>query len=286
MDAPVVLSHFQTRPLLRYRDRDNGGEPREVAVSPDLGLTSVKAAVEVDGVRFPNGVLLCWDAVETITAAENSCFIVDADGIEKIAVFSEVTNRACSLMPTLGAPTLLLSGIPMHRIKGIDPHKDTLEKIKTVRPVVGRVLDTATGLGYTAIEAAKTADEVITIEVDPGSLAIARMNPWSRELFENPKIAQRVGDSFDVVEALPDVSFTRIIHDPPMFKFAGHLYSQDFYEELYRVLRNGGRLFHYIGDPESKSGRTTTRGAMRRLEAAGFSRVVARPRAFGVIAIK
>lgn len=284
MDYTIVLSHFQTRPLLRYRSDATG--VAKVAISTDLGLTAVEATVEADGIRFPDGVLLCWEDVEEINAAENNCFIVDEDGIEKIAVFSEVTNRPCSLMPTSGAPTLLLSGIPMHRIKGIDPYKDTLEKIKTVRPVVGRVLDTATGLGYTAIEAAKTADEVVTIEVDPGSLAIAQMNPWSRNLFENPKITQHVGDSFDVVEELPDGSFTRIVHDPPMFKFAGHLYSQDFYEELYRVLRNGGRLFHYIGDPESKSGRTTTRGVMRRLEAAGFSRVVARPRAFGVVAVK
>ena len=282
MHNPVVVSHFQTRPLLRYR----GGDARSVVVSPDLGLTTVEAAVGPDGVRFPGGVLLRWDAVEAIDAAENNCFIVDKGGIRKIAIFSEVTNRPCSLMPTSGAPTLLLSGIPMHRIKGTEPHKDTLQKIKSVRPVVGRVLDTATGLGYTAIEAAKTAEAVVTIEVDPGSLAVARMNPWSRALFENPRIEQRVGDSYDVVETLPDASFTRIIHDPPMFKFAGHLYSRDFYEELYRVLRRGGRMFHYVGDPESKSGRTTTRGVMRRLEAAGFSRVVARPQAFGVVAVK
>jgi predicted methyltransferase len=282
MHYPVVVSYFQTRPLLRYR----GGDARSVAVSPDLGLTAVEAVVELDGVRFPQGECLSWDAIEGINAAENNCFIVETDGIRKIAVFSEVTNRPCSLMPTSGAPTLLLSGIPMHRIKDTDPHKDTLEKIKSVQPVVGCVLDTATGLGYTAIEAAKTADAVVTVEVDPGSLAIARMNPWSRDLFENPKITQRVGDSYDVVEALPDASFTRVIHDPPMFKFAGHLYSRDFYEELYRVLRRGGRVFHYVGDPESRSGRSTTRGVMKRLEEAGFSRVVARPRAFGVVAVK
>jgi len=31
------------------------------------------------------------------------------------------------------------------------------------QPIVGQVLDTATGLGYTAIEAAKHANQVITI---------------------------------------------------------------------------------------------------------------------------
>lgn len=61
-------------------------------------------------------------------------------------------------MPTGGAPTLLVAGFPMHRIKGIDPHEDTLIKFQTIAPLVGRVLDTATGLGYTAIEVVKTAE--------------------------------------------------------------------------------------------------------------------------------
>src|SRR5438128_7660937 len=103
-------------------------------------------------------------------------------------------------MPTERAPTMLLSGIPMHRIKGIDPHEDTLRKIRAVAPVSGRVLDTATGLGYTAIEAARTAAEVVTIEIDPTVLEVARRNPLSRSLFSSPRIRQLIGDS---VEAVP-----------------------------------------------------------------------------------
>jgi len=37
---------------------------------------------------------------------------------------------------------------------------------------------------------------------------------------------------------------------------------------------------------ESKSGRTVVRGAVRRLQEAGFSRVVRRPKAFGLVAYK
>ena len=62
-------------------------------------------------------------------------------------------------MPTSGAPTLLIAGFPMHRIKNIDPHRDTLNKIKAARPS-GQVLDTSMGLGYTAIQAARTSDHV------------------------------------------------------------------------------------------------------------------------------
>ncbi|NOZ49313.1 MAG: methyltransferase, partial [Chloroflexi bacterium] len=148
----------------------------------------------------------------------------------------------------------------------------------------GRVLDTATGLGYTAILASRRAEVVTTIELDPAVLEIARLNPWSQALFHSSNIEQRLGDAFDVAESLPDHSFDRIIHDPPMFKLAGHLYSTDFYRQLHRLLNSRGRLFHYIGDPDSKSGRNTTRGVIQRLQEAGFRRVQRAPQAFGVIA--
>jgi hypothetical protein len=176
----------------------------------------------------------------------------------------------------------------MHRIKGVDPHRDTQRKIRTLAPVAGRVLDTCTGLGYTAIEASKQAavEQVITIELDPTVLEVARLNPWSRSLFENPKIQQVVGDAFEEIEEFEDGRFTRIVHDPPMFSLAGELYSGEFYRHLYRVLARKGRLFHYVGDPDSRSGRNVTRGVVRRLQEAGFGRVVRKPRAFGLVAYK
>jgi len=282
MPHPIILSHIQTQSLLQAREASQ----YRVAVSPDLGLTTVEVVIEPAGVHFPNGESLRWEAIKEISESENNCFVIEDGEPRRIKVFSELTNRLYSLMPTRTAPTMLVSGIPMHRIKGTDPYHDTLEKIKTIKPVVGHVLDTATGLGYTAIEAAKTADHVVTIELDPAALEIARLNPWSQALFDNPKITPRFGDSYDVVREFDDQTFTRIIHDPPAFSLAGHLYAGEFYAELYRVLRRGGRLFHYVGNPDSKSGANTTRGVIRRLREAGFSRVVRRPRAFGVVALK
>jgi predicted methyltransferase len=86
------------------------------------------------------------------------------------------------------------------------------------------------------------------------------------------------------VPTLDAASFARIIHDPPQLSLAGHLYSENFYRELRRVLARGGRLFHYIGDPNSPFGSRTTSGVMRRLHNAGFARVVRRPEAFGLVA--
>ena len=278
----IVLSYLQAEALL---ERRQAGETR-AAVSPDLGLTEREVSIEPDGAHFPDGQILTWEALETISASLRVCFLVIEGAVRKIQVFSEATDRLYSLMPTQGAPTMLVSGIPMHRIKGIDPHQDTLRKIKTIAPIKGYVLDTATGLGYTAIQAAKSADRVVTIELDPAALEIAGLNPWSQGLFENPKITQIVGDSCEQIKNLGDGAFARIIHDPPAFSLAGDLYSAEFYRELFRVLGRGGRLFHYIGDLESKSGRVVARGAMRRLGEAGFSRVVRRPEAFGLVAYK
>jgi predicted methyltransferase len=278
----IVLSHYQIKPLLAARRR---GVPR-VRVSLDLNLSQVEVELEAEGVRLPDGRRLDWETVEAIAAAESSCFVIEGGNAQAVQFFSEETNRAYSLYPTEGAPTMLVSGIPMHRIKGTTPHTDTLEKIRAVRPVVGQVLDTATGLGYTAIEAAKTAAHVTTIELDPAALEVCRCNPWSQGLFDNPKISQRIGDSFEVVGELEDSVYTRIIHDPPAFALAGDLYSGEFYRELHRLLRNNGRLFHYVGDPESKSGHSITVGVTRRLEQAGFREVRRAPRAFGVVAVK
>jgi predicted methyltransferase len=251
-----------------------------------LGLTTLSVTITPEGVMFPNGEQLGWQSIEKISKSTVNCFLIENSTMRPIQVFSERTNRVCSLMPTEKAPSMLIAGFVMHRIKDIDPYADTLRKIAAIAPIVGRVLDTATGLGYTAIEAARTAEEVVTIELDPGAQEIARLNPWSRSLFNNPKIHQVMGDAFEVVQTFEDQSFSRIIHDPPTFSLAGDLYSGEFYRQLYRVLKRGGRLFHYVGDPNSKASGGVTRGVMRRLQEAGFARVVRRPEAFGLVGYK
>jgi predicted methyltransferase len=275
----VVLSHIQAQQLL---DALAAGATH-AETSLDLGLTRVTVPLSGAGVELP-GRCLTWDEIARIADAPNKCFDVQAGQLEEIRVLSATTNWVRTLLPTHSAPTTLISGIPMHRVQGTDPWADTLLKVKTLAPLSGRVLDTATGLGYTAIVAARTAEQVVTIEYDPAALEIARRNPWSRALFDNPRITQVIGDAAEEVRQLPSGSFARILHDPPTMALGGELYSGAFYRELRRLLTRNGRLFHYIGDPASAYGRNTTRGVMRRLQEAGFTRVTRRPEAFGVIA--
>jgi hypothetical protein len=281
-DPAPILSLYTLAPA--FAARKAGAASAQL--SPDLGLTTVEVALDEAGIAFPDGARLRWADAETIRADDVGCYALEDGGIRKLMIFSPVTRRHVSLMPTRGAPTMLIAGFPMHRIKDTDPQRDTQAKIKTIAPMIGRVLDTNMGLGYTAILAARTASQVITIEIDPAVVEIAAQNPWSRDLFTHPRIERILGDSAAVVPTLAAESFARILHDPPTIQLAGELYSGAFYRELYRLLQRGGRLFHYIGDPKSAHGAQYTPGVIKRLEAAGFQRVQKRPEAFGVSAVK
>jgi predicted methyltransferase len=278
----VILSHFQAQQLLKARIEDLPSTNTSI----DLGLTDACANLAADGITIGAETQLSWQQIEMIAASTNACFILEQGELFKVQSFSSTTNRLCSLIPTQSAPALMVAGFPMHRIKDTNPHLDSLAKVRSVRPVYGHVLDTTTGLGYTAIEASHTAKSVVTVEIDPTVLDIARKNPWSRMLFDNPRIAQRLGDITELIAGFENNSFSRIIHDPPTFSLAGELYSGSLYAQLYRVLASGGRLFHYLGDPGSKLGHQVTRGAVERLRRTGFGSVRPYPQAFGVVAQK
>lgn len=278
----IVLSRYQAQPLLQAKAAGQSS----AMVSLDLNLTQSSVMLDAEGVQLTDGQRLDWPVIKDIAGDENSCFLIRDNTSTKIQSFSEETQRYYSLYPTALAPTMLLSGLPMHRIKDTDPHHDTLLKIKAASLSRGKTLDTCTGLGYTAIEAAKVADEVITIELDSAAQEVARLNPWSQDLLNNPKIKQIIGDSVEEVDNFEDAIFSRIIHDPPMFSLGGDLYSGAFYAELFRILKPGGKMFHYIGDLNSSSGARVSRGAIERMKRAGFRTVTPRPEAFGLVASK
>src|SRR4029079_18734450 len=80
------------------------------------------------------------------------------------------------------------------------------------------------------------------------------------------------GDIVEHIATLPDASVDAILHDPPRFGIAGELYSQAFYDQLARVLRRNGRLFHYTGAPNKlTSRRDVPNEVAKRLRLAGFA---------------
>jgi len=280
MSGSVVLSHYQAAAWLAAR-----GQVAVLRTSLDLGRTEAEVRLGAEGVELPTGERLDWAAVARVAEDLSGCYRLEGKDLVRIQAFSSRTGRAYSLYPTPTAPTLLISGIPMHRIKGTDPWQDTLSKVRVANPR-GWVLDTCMGLGYTAIAAARTAERVLTIELDPEVVALARQNPWSQPLFTDPRIQVLIGDGAELLSALASGVFSCVIHDPPTFALAGELYTLEFYREVMRVLRPRGRMFHYIGDPESKSGRAVTARVRERLRQAGFQRLTPAPRAFGLLAGK
>jgi uncharacterized protein len=167
--------------------------------------------------------------------------------------------------------TIEIDGVRMHQTARKTPLQDAQDRVRAVGVCAGsRMLDVCTGLGYSAIASAGKGAKVTTLELDENVLELAKANKDSAALFSSPNITIRMGDAFDSIDDFADGSFDFIIHDPPRFSLAGELYSLAFYQKLFRVLRRGGRMFHYTGNPGKNSGKQMTKGFKQRLVGAGF----------------
>ena len=193
--------------------------------------------------------------------------------------FVPASRYGCALyklVPTdWGPPTFEIDGIKMLPTAKVSPFEDARAKVALVEPQGKRVLDTCGGLGYFAaccLEAG--AAEIRSFEKSEDVLWLRTLNPWSPDP-DAPDAGGRLrlahGDVAKEIERLPDAGFDAVLHDPPRFGIAGELYSQAFYDQLARVLRRGGRLFHYTGSPNRlTSGRDVPREVAKRLEKSGF----------------
>jgi predicted methyltransferase len=130
----VILSHFQARQLIEARARGAS----TARISLDLNLTESDVSLQAESVLFAAGESLDWKRMEEISANETLCYRLEKSQLRPIKAFSEFSGRVYGLMPTASAPTMLISGIPMHRIKDTNPHQDTLSKLKAIAPVKGR----------------------------------------------------------------------------------------------------------------------------------------------------
>lgn len=191
------------------------------------------------------------------------------------------------LVPTAGAPLLEISGVKMHISKGTDPFTSASEMAQQAVRKGDKVLDCCSGLGYAAIAAHRLgASEVLSIELSREVMGLRAQNPWSNDLGQEG-IVQRQGSSFELIATMAPTSFDSVIHDPPRFSLAGELYSEEFYREIFRVLRRDGRLFHYTGNPHVvKKGSSFVDGVIRRLKAVGFRHVEKVEHLMGVSAKK
>ena len=235
-----------------------------VSCSLDLDRSTTEVEVSAEswstaGTRFP------WPE----QVKDRTIYYWDGTSFQPASRFS---RSLIKLVPTeWGPPTFEIDGIKMLPTAKVSPYTDAETKVSWVQPRGKVVLDTCGGLGYFAawcLEAC--AAEVLSYEKNPDVLWLRSLNPWSPAAGGTLKLTH--ADVAEQIVSLADHSVAAILHDPPRFGLAGELYSQEFYSQLARVLRRGGRLFHYTGTPNKlTSGRDVPAEVAKRLIRAGFT---------------
>ncbi len=189
---------------------------------------------------------------------------------------SRYSGSLIKLVPTeWGAPTFEIDGIKMLPTSKESPIDDARRKVALVEPRGKVVLDTCGGLGYFA--ACCLQGGVVrmhSFEKSADVLWLRTLNPWSPDPdaeSSGGRLQLTHADVSQAITTIADASVDALLHDPPRFGIAGELYSQAFYDQLARVLRRGGKLFHYTGTPNKlTSGRDVPREVAARLQKSGF----------------
>ena len=226
----------------------------------------------------------CWQGASYPFPAkckDHTIYHWDGETFEPVARF---TQALVKLVPTQwGAPTFEIDGIKMLPTAQVSPYADAERKVDLIQPQGKVVLDTCGGLGYFAAWCLqRKAREIISFEKNPDVVWLRSLNPWSP--VAGGALTLNEGDVVDGIALLGNASVDAVLHDPPRFGIAGELYSLDFYEQLARVLKKKGRLFHYTGTPNKlTSGRDVPAEVSKRLQRAGFTTVL---NGDGVVAVK
>ena len=259
-----LLTRANTEALLAARDAGAA----EWHGSLDLGRSTDVAMLQADGWQW-RGERYAWPAAPK----ERTIHYWDGEGFAPVARFS---GSLIKLVPTeWDVPTFEIDGIKMLPTAKASPLDDARRKVALVEPRGKVVLDSCGGLGYFAaccLEAGAT--RIHSFEKNPDVLWLRTLNPWSPDP-DAPSSGGRLrlahADVAQAIAQVGDASVEALLHDPPRFGIAGELYALAFYRELARVLRRGGRLFHYTGSPNKlTSGRDVPREVAKRLEQAGF----------------
>lgn len=189
----------------------------------------------------------------------------------EFAPVSRYSASLIKLVPTdWGPPTFEIDGIKMLVSEKVSPYEDAKAKVALIEPRDKVVLDTCGGLGYFAVWClAGDAARILSFEKNPDVIWLRSLNPWSPRVGGALTLTQ--GDVSEKVVEIADASVDAILHDPPRFGIAGELYSQAFYDQLARVLKRGGRMFHYTGTPNKlTTGRDVPNEVANRLKRSGF----------------
>lgn len=266
------MAHYSgpllTRPIAETLTAAHDAGKSSWQGSLDLGRSSGEVMLHTDTWRWRG-----QDYPYPHKLKDRTIYYWDGDAFAPVSRFS---GSLIKLVPTeWGAPTFEIDGIKMLPTAKESPIDDARRKVALVEPRGKTVLDTCGGLGYFAaccLEAGVAS--IRSFEKNADVLWLRTLNPWSPDP-DNPAHGGRLqlihADVLQGIVDVQDASVDAVLHDPPRFGIAGELYSQAFYDQLARVLRRNGRLFHYTGSPNKlTSDRDVPREVAKRLEKAGF----------------
>ena len=305
--SPVYYFHADlVREIAEAMEAGNAS----VELSLDLNLSRNRFAIKGNSLVLDKTLEIDIKDLAPVASSRQKVFALSCDALSPIEVRADGYYK---LVPTDTVPTLEIDGIKMHRSKDIDPFVDAREKTKLVVKPQDHVLDTCGGLGYSALFALKAgAEKVVSTEKSCAVIQIRQQNPWlmaagvcvggaaenspaQNGLVKNG-LAQIDLARIELVNAdithyiceIADQSFDSVIHDPPRFTSAtGELYGKAFYTQLFRVMKQSSRLFHYTGSPKKiKYQDRFIINAMKRLEQVGFSNVMFNDHLQGIHALK
>ena len=263
--APLLTLSVHEAITRARRDGQSG-----VDCSLDLGRSVEHVDVEAEHWRWQGRSFPFLE-----NAKDRTVYYWTGTAFEPAARF---TNALIKLIPTeWGPPTFEIDGIKMLPTAKVSPYADAERKVGLIQPRGKAILDTCGGLGYFAAWClAGHAARIDSYEKNPDVIWLRSLNPWSPENTSSADgddaLHLTCGDVVERISTILTGSVDAILHDPPRFGIAGDLYSQQFYDELARVLGRRGRLFHYTGSPNKvTSGRNVPREVSMRLQRAGFT---------------
>ena len=247
---------------------------KEIEISLDLGLSKIKLNLAKNGFIFDSKLI----ETRKVKDGDKSCYLITQTGLEKLQFISHESGKFYKLVPTQFRPILKISGTSMHK-------KEFLDRLQRDR-LYGNVLDSGTGLGYSSIIISKTAEKVTTIEIDENVIEIAKLNPYSRELFNSRKIKRIIGNICQEIKKFENKEFNFVILDGGSVKGSEEFFSLDNYKEVFRVLKPKSKLYHYVPKHQIKRGRDFATEVIDRLKKSGFKYIVRDKEGSYVIASK
>ena len=246
--------------------------------SLDLGRSTSTVQLQASGWRV-NGI----DYPDLAVCKDRTIYHWAGESFQPVSRF---TTGLIKLVPTdWGPPTFEIDGIKMLPTAQVSPYADAERKVGLIQPLGKVVLDTCGGLGYFAAWCLQGgAVAVQSFEKNADVIWLRGLNPWSPDPEADNALTLTHGDISEQIAALPSQSVDAVLHDPPRFGIAGELYSQAFYDQLARVIKPRGRLFHYTGSPNKlTSRRDVPNEVSTRLQRAGF---VTELNGDGVVAVR